>query len=80
MRIAERITRLEQRGNVDPRMTADEIEIAARRYEQRLNVGDRPCNVTDEEAKGSWNDLVDMPGPGWQQRVYAGMDPWDLYL
>ena len=80
MRIAERITRLEQRGNTDPRMTADEIETAADRYEQRLSAHDRPGDVTDEEAQAAWHSLVAAPGPGWRQRIYANMDPWDIYL
>lgn len=80
MRIAERITRLEQRGNTGPRMTVAEIDTAAGRYEQRLSIGDRPGEVTDDQARSAWRSLVSAPGPGWQQRVYANMDPWDIYL
>jgi hypothetical protein len=79
MRIAERITRLEQRGNADPRMTAAEIDTAAGLYEKRL-AEDQCDGATHQEARSGWRSLVDAPGSGWQQRVYAAMDPQDAYL
>lgn len=80
MRIADRIARLERRDNADPRMTADEIDAAAARVERCIADGDLPPNVTAAAARSSWRSLVELPGPGWRQRVYANMDPMDVYL
>jgi hypothetical protein len=80
MRIANRIARLEKRDNADPRMTADEIAAAAARIEGCIADGDLPPHVTAEKARASWRSLVELPVPGWRQRVYANMDPMDVYL
>lgn len=80
MRIAERLSRLERRENADPRMTQNEIDAAAERLERSIALGDLPSDVTATAARTAWRSLVATPGPGWLQRIYANMNPQDIYL
>jgi len=82
MGIAERLARLEAARSNDPRMSREEIEIAAAHFEKQIaamaerNLG----SISPDEARAAWRALVERPGSGWMQRVFAGMDPMDLYL
>lgn len=79
MRIAERLTRLERSHDTNPRMSADEIDAAAIRYEAELTSDGTPCGRTVAAALATWRQLLDAAAEPWLQRVYAGMSPADLY-
>lgn len=80
MRLADRLTRLEQARAADPRMTVDEIEAAAVRYEAELREDGVPGGGSVQGAMSSWRQLVDQAAEPWLQRVWAGMSPMDLYV
>ena len=79
MRLAERLTRLERVDATDPRMTTDEIDAAAARYEAELTSDGTPCGRSVPAALAIWRQLVDAAAEPWLQRIYAGMSPADLY-
>lgn len=79
MRLAERLARLERVDVTDPRMTVDEIDAAAARYEAELTSDGTPCGRPVAAALAIWRQLVDAAAEPWLQRIYAGMSPADLY-
>jgi len=79
VRLAERLARLERVDVTDPRMTVDEIDAAAARYEAELTSDGTPCGRPVAAALAIWRQLVDAAAEPWLQRIYAGMSPADLY-
>ncbi len=79
MRLVDRLARLEHACAADPRMTADEIDAAAARYEAELTSDGTPCGRPVPAALAIWRQLVDVAAEPWLQRIYAGMSPADLY-
>ena len=80
MRLAERLARLERADVIDPRMTADEIDAVAARYEAELTSDGTPCGRPVDAALTTWRKLVDAASTPWLQQIYAGMSPVDAYL
>ncbi len=80
MRLVERLARLERVDVIDPRMTADEVDAAAARYEAELTSDGTPCGRPVAAALATWRELVDAASTPWLQRIYAGMSPVDAYL
>lgn len=80
MRLAERLARLERVDAADPRMTGDEIDAAAARFEAELISDGTPCGRPVAAALATWRELVDAASTPWLQQVYAGMSPVDAYL
>jgi hypothetical protein len=81
MRISERLTRLEQAKNTNPRMSESEIKAAADEFLKgidRLVARSAHFNIDPEAAIEAWNALVAQPG--YLQRVFAGMEPEDMFL
>ncbi|MEG3176186.1 hypothetical protein U1872_08100 [Sphingomonas sp. RB3P16] len=79
MRIAERLARLESRaGQAQPGMTPVEIDAAAVVYEQRLREDGVPGGGTIEASLAGWRTLVERAAPS-MQRIWANVEPWDLY-
>lgn len=80
MRLVDRLARLEQAHATDPRMTADEVDAAAARYEAELTSDGTPCGRPVADAMATWRELIGTASTAWLQRIYAGMSPVDAYL
>ncbi len=80
MRLAERLSRLERSQDAGSRMTMDDMDAAAARYEAELEADGTPCGRSVADALFCWRDMVEQAAGTWQQRVWAGMSPADLTL